>query len=39
MTQHDVVQLIMGMESAKSDVNGPKEKNTGLPYFNKKKCK
>ena len=26
MTQHIVVLLIMDMESAKSDVNGPKEK-------------
>ena len=36
MTQHVVVLLIMDMESAKSDVNGPKKKTMLLGYFNKK---
>jgi hypothetical protein len=36
MTQHVVVLLIMDMESAKSDVNGPKIKIHFLAHFNKK---
>ena len=34
MTQYVVVLLIMDMESAKSDVNGPKKKSTILAYLN-----
>ena len=39
MTQHVVVLLIMDMESAKSDVNGPKKKSALLAYFNKNMTK
>ena len=35
MTQHDVVLLIMDMESAKSNVNGPKKKVRLWLIFNK----
>ena len=35
MTQHVAVLLIIDMDSAKSDVNGPKKKYV-LAYFNKK---
>ena len=38
MTQHVAVLLIIDMDSAKSDVNGPKKKYV-LAYFNKKVTK
>ena len=37
MTQHVVVLLIMDMESAKSDVNGPKKKYVFGAFYLKKK--
>ena len=38
MTQHVIVLLIMDMESAKSDVNGPKKKVRFLRILIKKKA-